>query len=340
MNSLKTPVHILSGFLGSGKTTFLNQLLNLPEFSNTLVIINEFGEVALDHLLVERSTDTIIELANGCLCCSIRGELVDTLQDVADLDCERIIIETTGIADPLPVMQAITAHPNLAAKLKLAATLVVFDLVRGENLIQEYQDARRQLALGDIILLTKADMLDEPAKSRNTQQAETLLKRINPSAVILNTCHHKSISPDILEINATPDIAADKITIGHDRTYKSTTLQCASPLPLAVIERIISHILGQYGDNILRIKGLVLTTEKPDQPLVLQVSGHIMHQPEYLKKWSPGAEKTALVVIVQDMDPSIIRRIFDSLSGKVSIDTPDFEAIDNNPLSVPGFNQS
>ena len=284
VSSTKTPVHILSGFLGSGKTTLLNQLLRMPNFANTLVIINEFGDVALDHLLVEKSTDTIIELSNGCLCCSIRGELVDTLLNLADIDVERIIIETTGIADPLPVMQSITAHPTLAAQFKLAPTAVVFDLARGEEVIATNEDAKRQLALADAIILTKADLLEEAEKSAAIKQAEALIRSINSSAIVVKSQDCDSVAVHLLEPGKLLQLPANSAKPNHAQTYKSLTLRYPAVLSISAIERFTDHILHSYGDNILRIKGLVLTSERPGQPLVLQVSGKMMHPPEYLEK--------------------------------------------------------
>lgn len=333
-------MHILSGFLGSGKTTLLNRLLKTPEFANTLVIINEFGDVALDHLLVEKSTDSIIELSNGCLCCSIRGELVETLHDVANLDVERIVIETTGIADPLPVMQSITAHPNLAAHFKLASTLVVFDLVRGEEIFAANEEARRQLALGDLILFTKADLLNSPDRETAIKRTKRLLANIAPSANFLDSKDCSSISSKLLDTVNAPEARGTIHATAHDKTYKSVTLRSEEPFPGTLIERFIDNVFHNHGDNILRIKGLVQTTEQPTRPMVLQVSGKLIHPVEYLEKWPQETAETVLVVIVQNMDPSLISRVFDSFSGKIAVDTPDFDTIENNPLAIPGFNSS
>ena len=154
----KKPVILLTGFLGSGKTTFLNRILKLDEFKNSLVIVNEFGSVPVDHLLVEKSAETIYELSNGCLCCNMRGELVETLANLDLTRFDRIFIETTGIADPLPVFQTLAFNPDLASRLQPSLILSVFDLARGKELISAHAEAQHQLAIADQILLTKQDI--------------------------------------------------------------------------------------------------------------------------------------------------------------------------------------
>ena len=159
------PVSVLTGFLGSGKTTLLNRLLKDPALKDTAVIINEFGDVGIDHLLVEQSSDGIIELSDGCLCCTVRGELVDTLSDLIDRlqtgrikALSRIVIETTGLADPAPVLASIMGHPALAQALRLDGVITAVDAVNGAATLDNHMEAVKQAAVADRIVLTKTDL--------------------------------------------------------------------------------------------------------------------------------------------------------------------------------------
>ncbi|MGO1162323.1 CobW family GTP-binding protein [Brucella pseudogrignonensis] len=183
------PVSVLTGFLGSGKTTLLNRLLKDPALTDTAVIINEFGEVSIDHLLVEEASEGVIELADGCLCCTVRGELVDTLADLIDRlqtgkikALKRIIIETTGLADPAPVLHSIMGHPVLIQALRLDGVLATVDAVNGMATLDNHEEAVKQAAMADRIIITKADM---PEAHAGLGALKARLKLLNPGADIL-----------------------------------------------------------------------------------------------------------------------------------------------------------
>lgn len=183
------PVSVLTGFLGSGKTTLLNRLLKDPALTDTAVIINEFGEVSIDHLLVEEASEGVIELADGCLCCTVRGELVDTLADLIDRlqtgrikALKRIIIETTGLADPAPVLHSIMGHPVLMQALRLDGVLATVDAVNGMATLDNHEEAVKQAAMADRIIITKADM---PEAQAGLAALKVRLQLLNPGADIL-----------------------------------------------------------------------------------------------------------------------------------------------------------
>ncbi len=183
------PVSVLTGFLGSGKTTLLNRLLKDPALSDTAVIINEFGEVGIDHLLVEQASEGVIELSDGCLCCTVRGELVDTLADLIDRlqtgrirALKRVIIETTGLADPAPVLHSIMGHPVLMQAFRLDGVLTTVDAVNGMATLDNHEEAVKQAAMADRIILTKSDL---PEAQAGLQALRARLRALNPGAEIL-----------------------------------------------------------------------------------------------------------------------------------------------------------
>ncbi|SES34426.1 GTP-binding protein [Rhizobium sp. NFR03] len=183
------PVSILTGFLGAGKTTLLNRLLKDPDLSDTAVIINEFGDVSLDHLLVESSGDGVIELADGCLCCTVRGELVDTLADLMDRmqtgkirPLKRVVIETTGLADPAPVMQSVMGHPTLQQSYRLDGLVTVVDAVNGLSTLDHHVEAVKQVAVADRLVLTKATL----ASPETLATLKARLAELNPRAPVLD----------------------------------------------------------------------------------------------------------------------------------------------------------
>lgn len=324
-DSLK-PVYILSGFLGSGKTTLLNRLLKLQAFSNTLVIVNEFGEVALDHLLIETSSDTILELSNGCLCCSIRGEMVDTLLQLDATRFDRIIIETTGIADPLPIFQSLAFHPILANTYAPAEVLTVYDCLRGENLLTQNEEAEKQLAIADVIFLTKHDL------GGDKKAAQTTIEKYNRTALILDEADH--MSPELISQRS---IKPSDKTHSHRSEFSSLLLETTQMLDIKTVAGLLHHLSNAIGQNLLRIKGFVKVEEHPAQPLLVQVSGQIVHDFEKHENWMFENRNTQLVVIAKNTDPKMIQTIFDAFIGNTAIDTPDRNAVMDNPLSIPGF---
>ena len=171
------PVSVLTGFLGSGKTTLLNRLLKDPALADTAVIINEFGDVGIDHLLVEKASEGIIELSDGCLCCTVRGELVDTLSDLIDRlqtgklqRLKRVIIETTGLADPAPVLHAVMGHPVLLQAFRVDGVITTVDAINGMATLDAHEEAIKQAAVADRIVITKTDLPEAKRDFRRCAQ--------------------------------------------------------------------------------------------------------------------------------------------------------------------------
>ena len=379
MSQSRIPVSILTGFLGAGKSTLLNRLLKDPAMKDAAVIINEFGEVGIDHLLVETSNDAVVELADGCLCCTVRGELVDTLAELIDgmqtgkvKPLSRVVIETTGLADPAPVMQSVMGHPSIAQHFDLDGVVTVVDAVNGLSTIDVFPEAYKQVAVADRLILTKKTLADEAAVSAITQR----LRSLNPRAPITDGDADDAGSAAIL-INGLYD-ASSKIadvdrwlkdemaTAGdhhhhdhhhdhhgnshghghhhhHDVNRHGTSIRSYSilhdePIDPMAVNMFIDLLRSTHGEKLLRMKAIVALTDRPDKPLVLHGVQSIFHPPVRLPAWPEGSDrKTRLVLITRDLSESYVRDLFGAFTGKVAIDRPDRAAMMDNPLSVPGL---
>lgn len=373
------PVSVLTGFLGSGKTTLLNRLLKDPALTDTAVIINEFGEVSIDHLLVEEASEGVIELADGCLCCTVRGELVDTLADLIDRlqtgrikALKRIIIETTGLADPAPVLHSIMGHPVLMQALRLDGVLATVDAVNGMATLDNHEEAVKQAAMADRIIITKADM---PEAQAGLAALKARLQLLNPGADILEASDTRTGYAALFECGlynpetktadvqrwlkaeayeddhhhdhdhvCGPDCNHDHGHAHnhghhhhHDDAIRSFSLRHKEPIPFSTFEMFLDLLRSTHGEKLLRVKGIVQIAEDPDRPLVIHGVQKIFHPPARLPKWPKDEHETLLVMIVKDLPETYVRELFDAFMGKAGIDRPDRAAMMDNPLAIPGF---
>lgn len=352
-------VNILTGFLGAGKTTLLNRLLSSPEMANAAVIINEFGDVSLDHLLVEQGDDDVIELSSGCLCCTVRGELVSTLERLLERDdadrLSMIMIETTGLADPVPVMQAVMAHPALSHRLSLGSVITLVDAVNGVTTLERYEEARKQVAVADTVLISKSDL------SSNVSSVMAQINRYNIATQPL--CVDALNVADLIDRASASFFAlADKAEAvrewfvddhmhshhhdhhhdqnRHGASIRSFSLVREKPIEKEALRAFIDLLASQHGPHLLRVKGLINVVEHPDQPILLHGVQTIFHPPKTLLEWPSADLRTRIVFIVDGLDEAFVRRLFDSFSGVPQIDQADRTAVTDNPLAISGFSGS
>jgi G3E family GTPase len=366
------PVSVLTGFLGAGKTTLLNRLLKDPALADTAVIINELGDVAIDHLLVEQSSDGVIQLSDGCLCCTVRGDLVDTLADLVDrlqtgriARLSRAIIETTGLADPAPVLQAIMAHPVLVEAYRLDGVVTVVDAVNGEATLDAHIEAVKQVAVADRIVVTKADLTDDADR---VAALRARLRQINPGASMLGVGDGLAGVASLFECGLydprtkTADVRrwlGEEAHAGHDHGHghdddhaghsdhrhggrhdarvKTFSLSHDRPLPFAAVEMFLDLLRSAHGERLLRLKGIIELAEDPSRPLVVHAVQSILHPPARLAAWPDATRGTRLVLIAIDLPEDYVRRLFAAVASEPSLDTPDRAALAGNPLAIAGY---
>jgi G3E family GTPase len=349
------PLTVLTGFLGAGKTTLLNRLLKDEALSQTAVIINEFGDVALDHLLVEYVGDNMVLLQSGCLCCTMRGDLVDALETLLrDLDnrrCtfRRVLLETTGLADPAPVLQTAMAHPYLVQRYRLDGVVTVVDCVNGEATLDAYPEAVKQAAVADRIVLSKTDLATPEQRARMIAR----LRALNPAAPILDAAKGEAAAERLLACGLydpgrkIPDVkkwlAAEAYADGHDHHHHhdvnrhdehigAFVLTADAAIPAGTLEMFLELLRATYGDRLLRLKGIVKLAEMPDTPVVVHGVQHVFHPTARLPCWPDDDHRSRLVFITRDLPERTIRELFEAFLGTPAIDRPDRAALTDNPL--------
>ena len=358
------PLTLLTGFLGAGKTTLLNRLLKDPALADTAVLINEFGEIGIDHLLVERVDGDVVQLSTGCLCCTVRGDLVDSLEKLLrDRDngraaFNRVMIETTGLADPAPVLHTIMLHPYLVMRFRLDGIVTVIDAVNGLGTLDAQPEAIKQIAVADRIVLTKADLVDTPARRAALDMLMIRVRALNPAAPILDAAAGEATPARLLNCGLydparkIPDVtrwlateahndAHDAVHDGHahahnpnrhDDRIRAFVLADDRPIPAAAFDMFLDLLRSVHGPNLLRLKGIVKIAETPDRPVVVHGVQHVFHPTAQLDGWPDDDHRTRMVFIVRDIAPKTIKGLFDAFFNATSMDRPDRAALVDNPL--------
>ncbi|MDC0986447.1 GTP-binding protein [Alphaproteobacteria bacterium] len=330
----RLPISVLTGFLGSGKTTLLSKLLRDPDMANTAVVINEFGDVGLDHMLVESSDENTVLMDSGCLCCTIRGDLVDTLRDLfrkrvtGDVpEFDRLVIETTGLADPAPILHTLMSDPLLCARYRLDGVLTTVDGVLGLQQLDTQFEPTKQAAVADRILITKADMVDEAT----IDALRDRLRILNPAAPvhvvskgIIAARHVLNVGlfdpeekiPDVekwlreeaYESDAhTHDHAHD--VNRHDAHIRSFCLTADAPFAWEAFANWMDALIAVHGESLLRVKGVLHVTDT-DQPVVVHGVQHIFHPPAVLEAWRNEDRRSRIVMITRDLNRDPVEKMF------------------------------
>ena len=353
------PLNLITGFLGAGKTTLLNRLLRDPALAQAAVIINEFGEIGLDHLLVEHVEDGVMLLSTGCLCCTVRGDLVTTLEkllrglDNGRMSFNRVVIETTGLADPAPVLHTVMVHPYMQLRFRLDGVATVVDAVNGAATLDAHQEAVKQAAVADRIVLTKTDLVDTPERRDALAALRARLAAFNPAAPVIEAPDAgagKLINcglydaerkiPDVKRWLAAEAYAHDHHhhhdVNRHDDRIRAFTLASEQAIPWSAFEMFLDLVRSMHGPNLLRVKGIVKIAETPGTPIVIHGVQHVFHPPVTLEAWPDGDQRTRLVFIVSDIAPRTIEDLFNAFLGVAQVDRPDRAALAGNPLTPFG----
>jgi G3E family GTPase len=298
------PTTLLTGFLGSGKTTVLRRALLSPEFFDTAVIINEIGEIAIDHHLVDFVEGNVLELPGGCLCCAVREDLARTLRNLIERRdageirrFRRIVIETTGLADPAPILFTLGTDPMLDHRLRLAAVVTLVDAVQGAETLDRFAEAGRQAALADVLVVTKTDLaplgreLVQRLDQINSRAPRVLAAEASDAGAVLFGAGPRAAAP---VIPAQP-VAA------HTHGIDTFAVVLSGEISRLDFARALGGLARERGNDLLRVKGLVRFTDRPDKPAVVQAAQHALFAPEWLDHWPDEDRRSRLVFVVHEI---------------------------------------
>lgn len=324
------PVNVITGFLGSGKTSLLRHLLAAPDFADCAVLINEFGEIGLDHRLVERVEGDLVLLQSGCICCTIRGDLSETIRALwarrergEVMPFRRLVIETTGLADPTPILATIMSERVICHHFRLGNVVTTVDAVNSASQRARQPEWLKQAAVADRLIVTKTD-LSEPA---TLDALEAELHALNPAAPLFLSANAPPAARELLGEDAFDPasksaevqrwLAAEQVQShtrahGHDATRHaggivSFTLSFAEPIDWGAFGIWLGMLVAAHGEEVLRVKGIIQVAGA-EMPVVVQAVQHLVHPPVHLDHWPDEDRLSRLIFIVRDLDPDLIRR--------------------------------
>jgi G3E family GTPase len=328
----RIPVTVLTGFLGSGKTTLLNRLLQGPDLQGTVVIVNEFGAVGIDHDLIATAHDDTVLLPNGCLCCSVRGDLTEALLRLLDRDpasVRRVLIETSGLAEPAPILRTLMADATLQRRFQLQGVACTVDAVLGLRTLAHHSESVHQVAVADQLFLTKTDLTPAPA---DTEALRQRLLALNPAAPwhVDREQQPQALRALLMGAPATAmgdadtsrtapawrvisDVPAADPAPAHAAGMRALVLLRDEPLPRDAFFAWLDVLIASRGQDLLRVKGLVHLLEQPDQPLVVHGVQHLFQPPESLPAWPSADRRTRLVFIARDVALHTLEETLDVL---------------------------
>lgn len=330
----KIPVTVVTGFLGSGKTSLLNRALRDPQLKATVVIVNEFGDVGLDHELIEASDDAVVLLENGCLCCSVRGDLVDTLIDLHQKRLrgqipafERVAIETSGLAEPTPITEVLGTEPRIKPCFTLAGIVTTVDAVNGSHTLDAHEQSVKQVALAHRIVMTKTDLLDRPNGLLDR------LRHLNPSSEILA---NSEVDPSaLIRFEARPEqepvwrIAPPEqgalhasVSGGdqhqhevhrHDSRINRFSIIRDEPWDFETLKLLLDALATNAGSALLRVKGIINVSHSPDRPVVIHGAQQLVHSLAWLERWPSQDRRTRIIFITMDWNAQEIQDLIQDI---------------------------
>ena len=335
------PVSIITGFLGSGKTTLLRRLLADPRMGMTAVLVNEFGEVGLDHLLLRKVDEEIVLLNSGCLCCSVRDDLVETLDDLRSKrragsipDFSRVVIETTGLADPAPIIHTLVSDPSLTPEYRLAGMVTTVDASHGAGQLDQFPEAVKQAAMSDRLVITKTDLADAGAVAH----LRSRLAALSPGAVTFDATLERGPGPDELftsgaytaegkiadvrrwlnsEADANEPRGHNHEPHRHDDRIGTFCLTADDPLDWTTFTQWLALLLANRGEQLLRIKGL-LNVAGCAKPVVIHGVQHVFYPPAELEDWPDSDRRSRIVFITRDLPGGALQRAFQKVTERRS----------------------
>ena len=325
------PVNVITGFLGSGKTTLLNEVLRRPEFSDAAVIVNEFGEIGLDHILLEEVDEGVLLLENGCVCCTIRSDLQETIRGLqakvssgAIEPFSRVFVETTGLADPAPIVSTVLAEPVIRNHFRIGNVVCTIDAVAGLSTLRNQPEALKQVAVADRLLLTKSDLAD----GRRMEALEAEVRRCNPFAPLRRSEGRAFDASFLFERSVAEESTREQEVAGwfsdeahgathqhdhghHAGTAHAFTIDLSDSINWTAFGIWLTAVLHAHGEKILRVKG-ILNVRESETPVVIHGVQHVVHPPLHLKNWPGDSRKSRLVFITRGVEESRIRHSLDT----------------------------
>ena len=323
------PTSLITGFLGSGKTTLLNGLLAHPGMADTAVIVNEFGEIGLDHLLIETAFEDAVLLKSGCICCTVRGDLIDTLASLAQRravgeipEFARVAIETTGLADPAPILHILMGEKSLTPLYRLDRVITTIDAANALAQLDAHYEAAKQAAVADRLVLTKTDLVDERMRDAILDR----LKHLNPTAPVTAVVRGH-VEPAALfaaadGAGARQERLAHAARLGHEHHegddashhlahhgISTVSLVHDGPVPWPVLRDWLTSVASLRGPDLLRIKGIVNVADRTG-PVVIHGVQHVFHPPIELPRWPDADRRTRITFITRNISADALAQSF------------------------------